>query len=430
MSHHLATLFDLAHEEEISSARSPRSRIAAWVLLARHLAARGQLDDLARASFMEGLLLARPNTWANRGKGSASKIVKEILKHPEAKGYPPEAVEAAVSRWFSAGRLVNEGKMLAVITPVLKGSPVEPSDVLYSSLMGLSVGGGDKTPLYYAVGKNPNFSVKKFLDGSIRDNSVVGLATNYLKNRATDVFRSQRRKNLREDRIDSGTPDKPGITRDIESRQFEDLSRQDRVKVVMKVLEDVGNSRFGPARDAINRVVKSKGTEQEQALWGLLMEDVRSGRPRKGQDLATILGISGGRVTQLRKSLVKKLLAELASNPAILNSALKNLDVENIAYGGRYAKVEGERISIDLDLDKQAASPSTLADFQRSTAELTRRIGEAYNEAVHLKGMMDQMEEVTPSLKKTYARAMKIMDLLRSAKKDAYQSEMELRRLR
>lgn len=427
MSAHLATLFALA-QEEISSERSPRTRLAAWLLLARQLQARGQLDELARASFLEGLLLARPNTWANRGKAATSKIVQEILKHPDARGVSPEQVEAAVKRWFAGGRLVNEGKMLALITPLLRGAPEEPSDVLYSSMMGLNVGGGDKTPLFYAVGKNPNFSVKQLLEGNIRDNSVVGLATSYLKNRATDVFRSQRRRNLREDRIDTGTPDKPNVTRDIESRQFEDLSRQDRIKVVMKVLEDVGDSRFAQARDAINKVVRSKGTDQEQKLWGLLMEDVRSGRPRKGQELATIMDISGGRVTQLRKSLVKKLLAELASNPAILNSALKNLDVENIAYGGRYATVKGKRIT--LVIDKEAASPSTLADFQRSTAELTRRIGEAYNEALHLKGMMDQMEEVTPSLKKTYTRAMKILDHLRSAKKDAYQSEMELKRLR
>lgn len=86
---------------------------------------------------------------------------------------------------------------------------------------------------------------------------------------------------------------------------------------------------------------------------------------------------------------------------------------------------------IDTFLESAAASrPDSLADYQRATADLTRQIGLAYNGVIGLKGMMDKMEEVTPSLKKTYDRMMKIMPLLGDAKKMAYQSEMEMKRLR
>jgi len=79
---------------------------------------------------------------------------------------------------------------------------------------------------------------------------------------------------------------------------------------------------------------------------------------------------------------------------------------------------------------EEAARPDSLADYQRVTASLTRQIGLAYNEAVGLKLMMDKMEEVTPSLKKTYDRMMKLIPALGKLKNTAYQSEMEMKRLR
>jgi len=89
-----------------------------------------------------------------------------------------------------------------------------------------------------------------------------------------------------------------------------------------------------------------------------------------------------------------------------------------------------EESRVERSLDEAAGRPDSLADYQRATAELTRRIGHAYNSAVDLKLMMDKMEEVTPSLKKTYERMRKVMPLLGDAKKMAYQSEMEMKRLR
>jgi hypothetical protein len=78
---------------------------------------------------------------------------------------------------------------------------------------------------------------------------------------------------------------------------------------------------------------------------------------------------------------------------------------------------------------KFARRPDSLSDFRRASAEVTRKIGEAFNAAVALKGMFDRWEDVS-SQRRIYDRNSKIMGQLGSAKQQAYQSEMELRRLK
>jgi len=73
---------------------------------------------------------------------------------------------------------------------------------------------------------------------------------------------------------------------------------------------------------------------------------------------------------------------------------------------------------------------NTPAHFQVASSEVNKKIGEAYNSALKLKGMFDQMEEIPNTLRKIYNRNMKAMDLLRKAKDEAYQSQMEFRRIR
>lgn len=72
----------------------------------------------------------------------------------------------------------------------------------------------------------------------------------------------------------------------------------------------------------------------------------------------------------------------------------------------------------------------TLPNVQYHAAEVTRKIGEAYNAAVAFKGLIDQMEHIPPSLRRSYDRSLKVMSALGQAKDGAYQSQMELRRLR
>jgi hypothetical protein len=77
-----------------------------------------------------------------------------------------------------------------------------------------------------------------------------------------------------------------------------------------------------------------------------------------------------------------------------------------------------------------ASRPTTPGDLRYKTSELTTQIGLAYNAAISLKGAMDTMDEIPASLKVIYRRTVSVMDLLAKAKAEAYQSEMEFRRLR
>jgi len=73
---------------------------------------------------------------------------------------------------------------------------------------------------------------------------------------------------------------------------------------------------------------------------------------------------------------------------------------------------------------------NTLAHFQVTSSEVTRKIGEAYMRAHKLKAMFDQMEEIPNTFHKIYDRNLKAIDLISKAKDEAYQSQMELRRIR
>jgi len=71
---------------------------------------------------------------------------------------------------------------------------------------------------------------------------------------------------------------------------------------------------------------------------------------------------------------------------------------------------------------------ASVGDARGQASEVTRRIGEAFLEATTLKGDFDAMDEIPTSARKIYDRTLKVMDLLGKAKKEAYQTEMELRR--
>jgi len=76
----------------------------------------------------------------------------------------------------------------------------------------------------------------------------------------------------------------------------------------------------------------------------------------------------------------------------------------------------------------EEARVNTPADFLIAAGEVTRECGRAYMAAVKLKGMFDEMEEIPKSFHKIYERTMKVMGMAGDAKKEAYQSQMELRR--
>lgn len=78
----------------------------------------------------------------------------------------------------------------------------------------------------------------------------------------------------------------------------------------------------------------------------------------------------------------------------------------------------------------EEAKINRLSDFQIAASEVTKKCGEAYMAAVKLKGMFDQMEEIPKDLREIYHRTMKVMGKAGDAKQDAYQSQMELRRIR
>ena len=70
----------------------------------------------------------------------------------------------------------------------------------------------------------------------------------------------------------------------------------------------------------------------------------------------------------------------------------------------------------------------SLGDFQRESAALTRAIGEAYNQALHLKGMWDRFEEIPKDQQKMYDNTMRVMGELGKTKSRAAQTQMTLRK--
>lgn len=73
---------------------------------------------------------------------------------------------------------------------------------------------------------------------------------------------------------------------------------------------------------------------------------------------------------------------------------------------------------------------ATLNDMRAAAGQVEQMCGKAYNKALSFKGEFDMMEEIPASFRRMYTRNMQVMDRLRNARQDAYQTTMELRRLR
>ena len=84
----------------------------------------------------------------------------------------------------------------------------------------------------------------------------------------------------------------------------------------------------------------------------------------------------------------------------------------------------------ERDFDPQVKGVVSLPRLQIQAKRVTEACGEAYNESVRLKLMMDTAEEIPNYLRKIYDRNLKVFNKAADAKKDAYQSQMELRRVR
>ena len=81
-------------------------------------------------------------------------------------------------------------------------------------------------------------------------------------------------------------------------------------------------------------------------------------------------------------------------------------------------------------LAKEAKRVYRLGDFQRAAAEMNKAVGEAYNAAIHLKGMWDTFEEIPYNQQPLYDRTMKVMGGLMKPRDDAYNVYMALKRYR
>lgn len=82
----------------------------------------------------------------------------------------------------------------------------------------------------------------------------------------------------------------------------------------------------------------------------------------------------------------------------------------------------------DESMDAVHESADGLKDFQRESANLTRAVGEAVNQAIKLKGMWDRFEEIPTKQKKMYDRTGKVMIKLGEIKNEAGQTQMELKK--
>lgn len=72
----------------------------------------------------------------------------------------------------------------------------------------------------------------------------------------------------------------------------------------------------------------------------------------------------------------------------------------------------------------------SLMDFHRAAIDTDGAISEAYLKAVSLKQMWDTFEEIPPKQRRMYDDNMKVMDLLRKAGDEAYQTRMTLNKYR
>ena len=88
-----------------------------------------------------------------------------------------------------------------------------------------------------------------------------------------------------------------------------------------------------------------------------------------------------------------------------------------------------ERLESAAERLEAAPVGNSPAAFQVAASSLTRKVGEAYTAAVSLKLMYDKWHELPPEHKKIYKRTMSVIDQMGRAKDDAYQSQMELKRI-
>jgi hypothetical protein len=72
----------------------------------------------------------------------------------------------------------------------------------------------------------------------------------------------------------------------------------------------------------------------------------------------------------------------------------------------------------------------SLSNFHRAAIDTDEAISEAYLKAVSLKQMWDTFEEIPPKQRRMYDDNMKVMNLLRKAGEEAYQTRMTLSKYR
>lgn len=72
----------------------------------------------------------------------------------------------------------------------------------------------------------------------------------------------------------------------------------------------------------------------------------------------------------------------------------------------------------------------TLSMLKAQATKVTDACTDLYLAAVKLKSLMDTAEEIPPDLREIYDRNLKVMGAAGDAKKEAYQSQMEMRKIR
>ena len=78
----------------------------------------------------------------------------------------------------------------------------------------------------------------------------------------------------------------------------------------------------------------------------------------------------------------------------------------------------------------EAQRPDGLRDFQRESAALTRAIGEAMNQVIHLKGMWDRFEEIPTKQQMMYDDTTRLIGTLAKAKGEAHHIASRLKKYR
>ena len=81
-------------------------------------------------------------------------------------------------------------------------------------------------------------------------------------------------------------------------------------------------------------------------------------------------------------------------------------------------------------LAKEARDVYRLGDFQRAAAKMSEAVGEAYNAAIHLKGMWDTFESIPEKQQPLYDQTVRVMSGLNQPRNDAGQVAENLKRYR